>query len=298
MKRVTGFYTPLAAALLLILAAGPAVAQFPAAPSDNTIPSLGKAILWVHPNFAGPMSALPGWNTPSPNHWTSPYLFDSATVIGHSAAHLDGDASDVGGTPVGTAMTIVSDANFGLGPHVNEGPVGIPEVHTEIYSLDLQPPAACPMPVAIRAGTGMGVATPSFGEVESLAGSPNFPAESFFHVFVEVDLPIGITVYNSTPLVVSAPSINSLPPTVVYIHGLTPAVPVYVLGTGQLFGYLRLAGHQTGGECQDPCGYCAELENALNDHQMMPCSRCRRYTDVEPLPDVDPVPTTPQSTGN
>jgi hypothetical protein len=97
--------------------------------------------------------------------------------------------------------------------------------------------------------------------VESHALYPlgGFPAESFFDVYVEVDLPPcgaafpGATVYNpqNVPLLVFAPNITSLPPRVVYIHGNSTAVPVLFLGNdpgglfndGDLFGYLILAGH-------------------------------------------------------
>ena len=113
---------------------------------------------------------------------------------------------------------------------------------------------------------------------------------------------------------VHSPSIDSLPPSVVYIHGLTSAVEVFFKNTGQRFGYLRLAGHQAapGGQerCQDPCGYCEvreDLENALEDAwnnlERMDCEspdgeqKCYPY-EVDPdstVPDTRPTDATPRS---
>ncbi len=284
MKKVRIHSTLLAAALLLALVAGPAAAQFPSSANDDTTFSIGRAIIWVDPAFAHYVSGTPGWNLPTPGHWTSPFMYDGATVIGHSAAHLDGSTIDAAGTTVGLAGSTVADSNFTI--HVNEGPPGFREVHTEMFKLHLTEPAGCNMGFAIRGGTGGRVAFPSFGEVEALQASSDFPAESFFQVYVEIDTPFG-TLRNIDPLMVSNPKLMALPPSVVYIHGLTPAVKVFFKGGphhGQLFGMLRLAGHQAapGGQerCPDPCGYCPvrdDLENALQDTPLMECDDCHEY---------------------
>jgi hypothetical protein len=271
--------------LLLLAAAAvasPALAQsFPAAPGDNVTFSIGKAIIWVEPAFAPLVSSTPGWGQDGPGHWTSPFLYDGNTTIGHSKAHNSGDATDLGGAIVGTAGSIVADSNFTI--HPNNGPAGAREVHTEMYKLRLEEPAGCNSGIRIRGGTGEGVSFPSFGEVEA-NGAADFPAESFFQVYVEIDTPFG-TLRNIDPLLVYNPAINSMPPSVVYIHGLTPAVNVFFMGgpnNGQRFGILRLAGHQAapGGQerCPDPCGYCPvrdDLDQALADSQMMRCRSSR-----------------------
>jgi hypothetical protein len=87
-------------------------------------------------------------------------------------------------------------------------------------------------------------------------GAGDFPAESFFDVFVEVDLPPGgvfpgATVYNPIAMLVTQDTIYSLPPKVIYIHGNTSAVPVRFRDNdpggawlaGDFFGFLVLAGH-------------------------------------------------------
>ena len=113
----------------------------------------------------------------------------------------------------------------------------------------------------MRAGTNATTQPISVGEVESYSGAGglpanDFPAQSFFDVFVDVDLPAGGTfpgatnMYNSLPLMVQNTNVTSFPPQVVYIHGMSTAVPVYFSNNnpprwtnGQIFGLLTLAGH-------------------------------------------------------
>ena len=97
----------------------------------------------------------------------------------------------------------------------------------------------------------------------SASGLPanDFPAESFFNVFVEVAIPVfggfpGATVTNSTALVVRNDNLLGFPPKVVYLHGDgdSPAVPVAfqsadpggLWAAGDFFGWLILAGHGVG----------------------------------------------------
>ena len=119
---------------------------------------------------------------------------------------------------------------------------------------------------AVRAGSFAPLRPKSFGEVESQnsSGLPanDFPADSFFDVFVEVDLPDfglfpGGTVYNKKALVVNT-TVGDLPPQLVYyIHGSTRSVAVYFKANGpgwiagDLLGFLSLAGHWVGPSNQD-----------------------------------------------
>ncbi len=292
--------------MALCLLPGSAGAQlFPAAPGDDTTASLGQAIIWVSPPFRNLVSALPGWNSP---HWTTPVMFDGNTIIGRSAVHLDADPNDLGGTPVGTAGTIVADANFAIVPVNNftEGPPGTRELHTEIYSLIM---TDFSLGLTVRGGTGAGVALPSFGEVEA-KGTNDFPAESFFNIFIEMDTPFygGTTLFNLTPMLVVNPDLMALPPTVVYIHEETTAVAVFFRdgpSAGSLFGYLRLAGHRTGVDpvaCAPPpggsinCAEAYELMEVLEAHPLMKCRQCRQATDIEPT-DIEPTEIEPVPVG-
>ena len=115
----------------------------------------------------------------------------------------------------------------------------------------------------VRAGTA-GTGLPgSYGEVESLSGASgdpywDFPAKSFFDIFVDVDLPTGgayplpaFTVTNTQPLIIQNNNLTTFPPTVIYVHGnssavpvaFTTAVPAIGANAGDIFGILLLAGH-------------------------------------------------------
>ena len=145
------------------------------------------------------------------------------------------------------------------------------------------PGSGCPDYPMVIAGPAQGVVLPSIGIVHSIAtgGLPanDFPARSFFNIYVEVNLPaitgtrsagMGIfptspsfplgamVLYNDcdSPLVIQNLNISSNPPSVVYIHGSTPAVAMRFKYTnpgywtaGQVAGMLTLAGHGVGLGC-------------------------------------------------
>lgn len=224
---------------------------------DDTAPSLGTFEIFIAPNFQAMMTGYPGYNVGT-GILTSPVLSDPTTIIGRSAPHLDGSPPDVNGTPVGSAGVIVADANFTIVPPGFQGPPGTREVHTRIADFNI---AGLGGLVMVRAGASAPGRPDSVGEVESLSdasGDPNldFPAQSFFDVFVEVDLPPlggfpGGTLRNDIPLLVMNNNLQRFPPHVIYIHGQTAAVPVVFLAddpgnawlAGDLFGWLSLAGH-------------------------------------------------------
>jgi len=131
------------------------------------------------------------------------------------------------------------------------------------------------IPVAwtmVSAGTAAGVGARSLGMVQAISSSGlpanDYPARSFFDVFVQVSLPpvpgtvsaslfpaTGLILTNPVPLVITNLNLMTLPPSVVYLHdGDTNGmgVPLYFTTTqvgswqaGQIFGWLILAGHGT-----------------------------------------------------
>ena len=127
--------------------------------------------------------------------------------------------------------------------------------------------------------------------MESLSGATglavnDFPAQSFFDVFVDVDIPgwresfPGATnLYNTLPLVIQNTNLTSFPPQVVYIHGMSTAVPIrFGSGpyAGQIFGLLTLAGHgvfntnDSSGTGQSQAQATAQLQNTLAATQPAP----------------------------
>lgn len=72
----------------------------------------------------------------------------------------------------------------------------------------------------------------SAGEVEAGSSATDFPAKSFFNVFVQVEFPAlgslpAIQLVNVEPLLVEQTNILAFPPRVVYQHGNSTAVSMY-----------------------------------------------------------------------
>ena len=147
----------------------------------------------------------------------------------------------------------VKDSHFTFPPKFNEGPNAIKEIHTQIISLDMNDQGECGYKFtkdAVRAGVNFKL-SPSIGEVEAINNWSDFPAESFFNMFVEVDVDLkafGVkTLYNKEPLIVQNPNLTGFPPQVVYIHDATTTSPlVYDRNTNEEVGWVELAGHGVG----------------------------------------------------
>ena len=223
--------------------------------------------------------------------FTSPVLYDQATIVGRSAPLQVGSVGDIGGVPVGYAGINVNDAMMVVQPGGLE-PVGTREVHTMIYSMNMTDGSGA----AVRAGTNatvQPVSSVSPGEVESWSGAlglpaNDFPAQSFFDVFVDVDIPAGggfpgaTNLYNTMPLMVQNTNLTSFPPQVVYIHGMSTAVPIkFSSGTfsNQIFGILTLAGHgvfgtnSSTGQGQSQAQATTALQNTLASTRRLPWNR-------------------------
>jgi hypothetical protein len=258
---------------ITVLAALPAFAQtFPARGDDNT-QSLGSFKIQITNQFAPMFAGCPGFNNPI---LSSPTMYDPGTTVGRSDALQDGSTADTGGVLVGTAGTTVSEGMLSApagypcyGDSTCSSGINTREIHTEVRSLKMVNLAGG-LPV-VRAG--IWYDNPNFtttppskispGEVESRSGPTGAPANdlpgsSFFDIFVQADLPAcgtfpGATVYNQVPLVVKNPSVNPLPPKVVYLHDTSTTVPILFLtanpgkwNANDILGYFVLAGHGIG----------------------------------------------------
>ena len=252
---------------------------FPPAGVDTT-PSLGKFSLRLTQPAGQAWFGISDCPWGNPNCLIhSPLLYDSQTKIGRSDPHQDSDVIDeVNGAQIcqsGTSSScsmylprLVKDNDFPLFPPLDglpfdEGPSGTKEIHTQILSLNMTDLGKCGTQTqnVVRAGLIPGVVglLPSIGEVEAL-NMPllsDFPAESFFDMFVEVDMdlgPLGVkTLYNNQPLLIQNGQLNQLPPTVIYTHNVSNTSPlVYDKLTGDEIGWIELAGHGVGhDECDE-----------------------------------------------
>ena len=223
------------------------------APCEDVIPSLGTFRIAVAPAFQAILAsmAFPGYDAVT-HRLNSPILYDPSTVIGRSVPLIDGDATDIAGVAVGSGQTIVKDSSLTPPPGFGGGGLGAREVHTAIFNLNLKDPTG---QVRVRAGASAPERPLSVGEVQSQRnrGRPqeDYPASSFFNVFVDVDIPGIGTLVNRTPLLVRNEALDALPPKLVYIHDNTSSTPLYfendipALGihAGDLFGEFVLAGH-------------------------------------------------------
>lgn len=224
---------------------------------DDVTQSLGSFTVVVNPAYQSLFAGYPGYSTTT-KRFTSPTLYDPATVIGRSDPLLDGSPADLAGVLCGVVSpATVGQSSYSLFPFGFNGPSGTRQVMTKVSSLNMDMGGVAPR---VRAGTAAPLMPISPGQVESLsANSANtnidFPADSFFDIFVEVDLPSfgpipAFTVTNKEPLIVRDNTVTEFPPKVVYIHGNSTAVPVCFTtsnpgfwNAGDVFGILTLAGH-------------------------------------------------------
>jgi hypothetical protein len=308
---------PLAALAIipaLLTATPPCLAQsFPPQDDDTTV-SMGVFIITVDPAFyplvnaGGGFSAYTGYN-PLTHQLTSPVLYDGATTIGRSDPHPRPTPFPA---PIGAGSWDIINGygDYSLIPALWAGaPLGDHEVLTEIKSLVLSTEPTCAndprvpsVPInwpMLKAGTFAGVSPRSLGIVQTIAspGPPDFPARSFFDVFMHVDLPpvpgtmsavafppAGAPLYNdpADPLIVQNLALNSFPPQVIYIHGLSgPGIPLRFRSThppywtaGDIFGYLVLAGHGTfppGTPCSSAAAVSTLLNTTLVPYPTPPC---------------------------
>ena len=297
----------LVAGLLMSLPVQRVAAQIFPAQGDDTTSSMGVFRVTINPAFyslvapAGALVAYPGYNGVA-GKLTSPLCIDNATTIGRSGRNtVPYPAAFPVAIGAGSWDTILGYGDYAAIPALWSGaPVNTEEVLTEIKSFNLMSVSSsagqqCPpdpriptVPLAwpmVKAGTFAGVAPRSLGIVDENVpngvANPDFPAHSFFDVFVEVNLPPiagtvsstafpggGAVLYNDLPLIITNLNLTSFPPQVVYIHGITPAVPLKFRNgnapywnAGDVFGYLVLAGH---GTITNDCNNGAAVQGILN----------------------------------
>jgi hypothetical protein len=216
-----------------------------------------------------------------------PIVFDPDMVIGRSAPHLNISIIDTAYTDtvkvaVGTAQTMISDADMPLRPEGFDGETGTREIHTEIVDLNMTSADG----LIIRAGMSAPGRPICPGEIEShTLGGTDFPAESFFDVFFEMDIPQcgnfpGATLRTESPLLLWNDNLTDppgLPPRAVFVHGNNTAIPLIFAYSdtccrwwdeGDLFGYIVSAGLGIGYD-NSPADI-AELELILSGYPEMP----------------------------
>jgi hypothetical protein len=285
-----------ALALSVLLAVAPVFSE--------TFPSQPRIL--ITRKFADHFKGCQGYDEAT-RKFTSPALYDPGTEIGLSAVLEEGQPVPVAGVPVGVPPRPVGDQSLILPSEIADPPLHNREVHTEIRSLKMVNGG-----YMVRAGRWYNSANQdslpadqwrSRGEVFSDAkpgeiANPkyDFPARSFFDVFVNIDIPHcgGLppgttTVYNKLPLKVWADGLQGLPPTVIYEHDTSSAVPVYIRENlpvtapgGRIFwkhedelvGYLLLAGHGVGQGANTKPNEEKFLQQVLRQREAQPPCEC------------------------
>jgi hypothetical protein len=249
-------------------------ASYPA--GDDAASSLGQFRLVVDGAFVDITDAalagsiftttegLPGVWIYDGGVFTSPVLFDAATTVGRSDPFVSGAPIADAGTIAGRApgRTYIGDGQLTVQPSWPDASNRVYEVHTFLKSLHLTDVATANLGISVKAGMDAPTRPVSAGEVEAFGTNSDFPARSFFNVYVQVDIPAAgalpaVQLVNVDPLLVENAVIYGFPPRAFYIHGNTNAVSVYfntdititttngsvTIPRGTLFGQLTLAGH-------------------------------------------------------
>jgi len=248
---------------------------------------------------------------------TSPTLYDPTTIIGRSDPFVSGGSQEAAGTLAGQApgRTYIKDGQLTALPSWAGAIDGVNEVHTFIKSMHLTDSFTTRVGFSVKAGMLAPTRPVSAGQVEAGSLTADFPANSFFNVYVVVDLPAGgllppIQLVNVDPLLVQHTNIFSFPPKIVYQHENPNAVPIYFnsdttiidpisdtpihVARGTLFGQLTLAGHGVGFGQAETESFQAEFETESENGTMpLVAAPVTSVVIQDFAPDYNAGPSTP-----
>jgi len=252
---------------------------------------------------------------------TSPTLYDPATTIGRSDSFVAGAPQETVGALAGAApgRTYVKDSQMTVRPTWPEAPNGVHAIHTFLKSMHLTDSFTTRVGFSVKAGMLAPTRPVCAGEVEGGTPLQDFPARSFFNVYVQVDLPSGgllppIQLVNVDPLLVQQTNLFSFPPRLVYVHENSSAVPMYFnndciihdpsagdisVTRGTLFGQLTLAGHGVSFSQVEIESFQAEFENEEATNNMpLTVAPLTNIVIQDFSPDYNAVPYSAAMSGN
>jgi hypothetical protein len=246
--------------------------------------------------------------------FTSPALYDPATKIGRSDAFYPNTAVDYAGALAGAApgRTYVTQSQLVLHPSWPGPPAGALVVHTFLKSMNLADTFTGNYGFTVKAGMQAPTRPVCAGQVEGGSATADFPANSFFNVFVVVNIPASalmpaLELVNVDPLLVQHTNIAFFPPHLVYYHENISAVPIYFnkavtihnpltgadiqVNRGDLFGQLTLAGHGISFSSAEIETFQAEFENeSLTNSTPLTVNPTTNVTIVDYSPDYNAAP--------
>ncbi len=222
--------------------------------------------------------------------FTSPTLYDPTTKIGRSDSFISGGSEETNGLLAGAfpGRTYITDSQLVVRPTWSVATNGARAIHTFLKSMHLTDSFTTHVGFSVKAGVMAPTRPVCAGEVEGGTPEQDFPARSFFNVYVVVDLPSGgllppIQLVNVEPLLVQQTNLTSFPPRLVYIHENSTAVPMYFnndciihdpssgdipVARGTLFGQLTLAGHGVKFSSTEIESFQTEFENEEQTNSM------------------------------
>jgi hypothetical protein len=253
---------------------------------------------------------------------TSPTLYDPTTIIGRSESFVSSGAEEAAGTLAGRApgRTYVRDSQIVTWPTWADTNSGVREIHTFLKSMHLVDSFTTRIGFSVKAGMLAPTRPLCPGQVEGGSVDSDFPARSFFNVYVVVDLPSGgllppIQLVNVDPLLVQQTNVAYFPPHLVYQHENSTAVsmyfnqdtiitdplsgsPIYVT-RGTLFGQLTLAGHGIGFSAFETEAFQNEIENESATSSMPVNPIPTTTVQIQDFsPDYNAVPPPPMMLGS
>jgi len=202
-------FSALAGALAIPSTAGTLQCPGNAPSCMDDIQSIGMLVLDVAAPFRGGFAGNSNYD-PITHIFVSPVLYDPHTMISRTAPFSEGSAQDSTGEPATPPPGYPEGGN-------------LDEIHTSVADMNLTDFFGSGFRVA--AGISAPGAPASLGEVTGACASialssscDDFPANSFFDIFVDVTVPGGTHLHNDAPLIVQNTGLLSLPPTVLYTH--------------------------------------------------------------------------------
>jgi hypothetical protein len=246
--------------------------------------------------------------------FTSPALYDPATKIGRSDPFFPNSAIDYAGALAGAApgRTYVTHDQLVLHPSWPGPPPGARVVHTFLKSMRLADTFTGNYGFTVKAGIQAPTRPVSAGAVEGGSATDDFPANSFFNVYVVVNIPASalmpaLELVNVDPLLVQHTNITFFPPHLVYYHENITAVPIYFnkaltihnpltgadiqVHRGDLFGQCTLAGHGVSFSSAEIETFQTEFENESGTNSApLTVNPITNLTIVDFSPDYNAAP--------
>jgi hypothetical protein len=241
---------------------------------DNTVigtsaldhyPGTFPAVIGLPAGFGAPANnpgnvINPTFDPPWGGYYAEPFIFEFGVPAGADQVYTEIESFDLSCTPAacGTDVRVPGPPPINW-DFVMAGPLSTGNPFSPSNPANL-PRRSVGMVQATGTVTGTGQSFFNINVQVNLPAETQTGSISFFPTVGVLGQVLQLTNSPTSPLVIINTNVTTLPPPVVYIHGLTPAVPLYFVSTtpywtaGTEFGYVTLAGHGVSTNCQGTDG--------------------------------------------